>query len=226
MVAAPTASWSHILTQVAESLDRIVEKPTAEILRLKPSFNTSEPPSLQLGLETEESVQGPVLPEPAVNDAEPIAAAGSEPDELSDWMSTLDIINGMAGLADEQKKRLRQQSVSHEASVEALQRELKETQQRLQLSEMRAHEIQARADIRLQKVQVDADAQVEGIRAEAEARVRTLRAEAEAWVRAAEEQVRVADLRADTAEKWLHRIDAAAKSLLLGGHMSPVQAQF
>jgi hypothetical protein len=214
------------LTQVAESLDRIVEKPSAEILRLKPSFSTTEPLSLQLGLEIEESGHEPVLPEPAVNDAEPVApTSGAEPDEVSDWMSTLDIINGMVGLADEQKKRLRQQSMSHEASVEALQRELKETQQRLQLAEMRAHEIQARADIRLQKVQVDADAQVEGIRAEAEARVRTIRAEADAWVRAAEEQVRVADLRADTAEKWLHRIDAAAKSLLLGGHMSPVQAQ-
>ena len=45
-----------------------------------------------------------------------------------------------------------------------------------------------------------------------------IRAEAEAWVRAAEEQVRVADLRAETAEKWLGRIDAAAKALLLGSH--------
>ncbi|MGT2479524.1 hypothetical protein ACU4GR_13065 [Methylobacterium oryzae CBMB20] len=81
-------------------------------------------------------------------------------------MSTLDIINGMVGLADEQKKRLREQSVSHEAALDALQRELKEAQQRLQLSEMRAHEIQARADIRLQKVQADADAQVQEIRAE------------------------------------------------------------
>jgi hypothetical protein len=226
MVAASTASWSHILTQVAESLDRIVEKPSAEILRLKPSVTTSETLSLRLGMDLDAGYAAPVLPEEPVNDVKSVSASSEpEADDVSDWMSTLDIINGMVGLADEQKKRLREQSVSHEAAFEALQRELKETQQRLQLSEMRAHEVQTRADIRLQKVQADADAQVQEIRAEAEARVRTIRAESEAWVRAAEEQVRVADLRADTAERWLHRIDAAAKTLLLGGHMSPAPAQ-
>ncbi|GJE09451.1 MULTISPECIES: cell division protein DivIVA [Methylobacterium] len=224
MVAAPTASWSHILTQVAESLDRIVEKPSAEILRLKPSFTGAEAPALRLGQQVEDS-NAALLPDPAVNDAEPPAGAHDAEDEaVSDWMSTLDIINGMVGLADEQKRRLRSQSATHEMALETLQRELKETQQRLQLSEMRAHEIQARADIRLQRIQADADAQVEEIRAEAEARVRTIQAEAEAWVRAAEEQVRVADVRADTAEKWLSRIDAAAKNLLLGGHMSQAEA--
>ena len=224
MVAAPTASWSHILTQVAESLDRIVEKPTAEILRLKPSFAGSDAPSLRLGQHTDEP-SAALMPDPAVNDADPVAASREGEDEtVSDWMSTLDIINGMVGLADEQKRRLRSQSSSHEIAIETLQRELKETQQRLQLSEMRAHEIQTRADIRLQRIQADADAQVEEIRAEAEARVRTIQAEAEAWVRAAEDQVRVADVRADTAEKWLSRIDAAAKNLLLGGHMSQAEA--
>jgi hypothetical protein len=224
MVAAPTASWSHILTQVAESLDRIVEKPSAEILRLKPAFNPAEPLALRLGPDAEGAPSTPILPDPADNDAgAAVSLPVVEADELSDWMSTLDIINGMVGLADQQKKRLKEQTVSHEAAVEALDRQLKETQQRLQLSEMRAHEIQTRADIRLQQVQADADAQVQAIRAEAEARVRTIRAEAEAWVRAAEEQVRVADLRADTAEKWLQRIDAAAKALLLGGHMSATE---
>ncbi|WP_243968583.1 cell division protein DivIVA [Methylobacterium sp. J-026] len=192
-------------------------------------------PALRLSLDSEE-VPAAVVPQPAVNDAEPVPAPVSEqasgptssdvqPDAVSDWMTTLDIINGMVGLADEQKKRLREQSASHGVLLETVQRELKETQQRLQLSEMRAHEIQTRADIRLQRVQADADAQVEEIRAEAEARVRTLQAEAEAWVRAAEEQVRVADLRAYTAEKWLSRIDAAAKTLLLGGHMSQIEAE-
>ncbi|SDM90965.1 hypothetical protein SAMN05216360_104224 [Methylobacterium phyllostachyos] len=233
MIAAPTASWSHILTQVAESLDRISEKPSAEILRLKPTSGPAELPALRLSLD-EEVAPAAVMPQQAVNDAEPVQAAAAAPtsgpmsseaqtDAVSDWMTTLDIINGMVGLADEQKKRLREQSASHEVLIETLQRELKETQQRLQLSEMRAHEIQTRADIRLQRVQADADSQVEEIRAEAEARVRTLQAEAEAWVRAAEEQVRVADLRAYTAEKWLSRIDAAAKTLLLGGHMGQVQ---
>jgi|GEM_PF-1488073 len=233
MIAAPTASWSHILTQVAESLDRISEKPSAEILRLKPNSGPAELPALRLSLD-EDVVSAAVVPQPAVNDAEPIQTEGAAPlsavmssegqtDAVSDWMTTLDIINGMVGLADEQKKRLREQTASHEVLIETLQRELKETQQRLQLSEMRAHEIQTRADIRLQRVQADADSQVEEIRAEAEARVRTLQAEAEAWVRAAEEQVRVADLRAYTAEKWLSRIDAAAKTLLLGGHMGQIQ---
>ena len=222
MIAAPTASWSHILTQVAESLDRISEKPSAEILRLKPTSGPAELPALRLSLDDEDAV----MPQPAVNDAEPMTGPMSsdiQTDGVSDWMTTLDIINGMVGLADEQKKRLREQTASHEVLIETLQRELKETQQRLQLSEMRAHEIQTRADIRLQRVQADADSQVEEIRAEAEARVRTLQAEAEAWVRAAEEQVRVADLRAYTAEKWLSRIDAAAKTLLLGGHMGQIQ---
>jgi hypothetical protein len=225
MVAAPTASWSHILTQVAESLDKIVERPTAEVLRLKPSFRTSEAPALCSETTAAGNDPAPVLPDEAANDAV-LVPVHFEPevDGVSDWMSTLDIINGMVGLADEQKKRLREQSVSHEAALEALRQDLKETQQRLQLSEMRAHEIQTRADIRLQKVQADADAQVQEIRAEAEARVRTLRAESETWVRAAEEQVRVADLRADTAERWLQRIDTAAKALLLGGHMSPDRA--
>lgn len=225
MVAAPTASWSQILTQVAESFDKIVERPTAEVLRLKPSFNTSGAPALWTEMAAGGSDPASVLPAEAIYDAGPVPLHSEpEADDVSDWMSTLDIINGMVGLADEQKKRLREQSVSHEAALEALQRELKETRQRLQLSEMRAHEIQTRADIRLQKVQADADAQVQEIRAEAEARVRTLRAESEAWVRAAEEQVRVADLRADTAERWLQRIDTAAKALLLGGHMSPARA--
>ncbi|GJE50964.1 hypothetical protein GOFOIKOB_4018 [Methylobacterium tardum] len=224
MVAAPTASWSQILTQVAESLDRIVEKPTAEILTLKPSFTSGAPTSW-----TETAADGsdpaPVLPTETISDAGPVTPYSEpEADDVSDWMSTLDIINGMAGLADEQKKRLTEQSVSHEAALQTLQRELRETQQRLQLSEMRVQEIQTRADIRLQKVQADADAQVQEIRAEAEMRVRTIRAESEAWVRAAEEQVRVADLRADTAERWLQRIDTAAKALLLGGHMSPARA--
>ncbi|MGH1591022.1 cell division protein DivIVA [Methylobacterium phyllosphaerae] len=195
------------------------------MLTLKPSFNTSEAPILCSEATTPGSDPAPVLPDEAANDAVSVPVHFEpEVDGVSDWMSTLDIINGMVGLADEQKKHLREQSVSHEAALEALQRELKETQQRLQLSEMHAHEIQTHADIRLQKVQADADAQVQVIRAEAEARVRTLRAESEAWVRAAEEQVRVADLRADTAERWLQRIDTAAKALLLGGHMSPARA--
>ncbi|MEE7505621.1 cell division protein DivIVA [Methylobacterium sp. C33D] len=215
MVAAPTATWSHILTQVADSLDRFVDGPSAEILKLKPSFDTVAGPAALSAPRMEAAAHPPILPEPAVNDAGP-APTASEPEGVSDWMSTLDIINGMAGRAEAQKQRLQEQSLSHEAALAAAQRALTETQHRLQLSEMRVREVEARADIRLQRVQAEAEAQVQDIRAEAEARVRTIRAEAEAWVRAAEEQVRVADLRAETAEKWLGRIDAAAKALLLG----------
>ncbi|WCS23022.1 cell division protein DivIVA [Methylobacterium sp. NMS14P] len=217
MVAAPTATWSHILTQVADSLDRFVEGASAEILPLKPSFDTVEVPAAFSAPRIEEVAHPPIWPEPAVNDAGP-APASSEPEAVSDWMSTLDIINGMAGRAEAQKQRLQEQRMSHEAALAAAQRALTETQHRLHLSEMRVREVEARADIGLQRVQAEADAQVQDIRAEAEARVRTIRAEAEAWVRAAEEQVRVADLRAETAEKWLGRIDAAAKTLLLGSH--------
>lgn len=221
MVAAPTASWSHILTQVAESLDRISEKPSAEILTLKPTLSTFELSPSRSEAEVASVGPSPIIPDPAVNDARLSSdISGAEIEDVADWMSTLDIINGMAGLADDQKKRLKEQSVFHEAALRALKSELKEAQHLLRLSELRAHENQARADIRLQKIQADADAQVQVIRAEAEARVCTIRAETEAWIRATEEQARIADLRADTAEKWLQRIDAAAKNLLLGGHMN------
>ncbi|WP_246692806.1 cell division protein DivIVA [Methylobacterium sp. WL64] len=221
MVAAPTASWSHILTQVAESLDRISEKPSAEILMLKPTLSTFEPSLSRSDAEAASVGPSPITPDPAVNDARPASDISSaEIEDVADWMSTLDIINGMAGIADDRKKRLNEQSVSHDAALQALKSELTEALHLLRLSELRAHENQARADIRLQKVQADADAQVQAIRAEAEARVRTIRAETDAWIRATEEQARVADLRADTAEKWLQRIDTAAKNLLLGGHMN------
>lgn len=219
MVAAPTATWSYILSQVADSLDRFVEGPSAEILKLKPTFDTVEGPAALSAPRIEPVAHPPILPDPAVNDAGP-APVPCESEAVSDWMSTLDIITGMAGRAEAQKQRLQERSMSHEAALAAAQRALAETRHRLQLSEMRVREVEARADIRLQRVQAEADAQVQDIRAEAEARVRTIRAEAEAWVRAAEEQVRVADLRAETAEKWLGRIDAAAKALLLGGHVS------
>lgn len=217
MVAAPTATWSHILSQVADSLDRFVDGPSAEILTLKPSFDAEAVPDAFSAPRIDALAQRPILPEPAVNDAGAVPDP-SEPEAVSDWMSTLDIINGMAGRAEAQKQRLQDQTLSHEAVLAAAQRALTETRRRLHLSEMRVREIEARADIRLQRVQAEADAQVQDIRAEAEARVRTIRAEAEAWLQAAEEQLRVADLRAETAEKWLGRIDAAAKALLLGGH--------
>ncbi|GJD47050.1 hypothetical protein AFCDBAGC_4935 [Methylobacterium cerastii] len=227
MAAAPLVSWAQILTQVAASFDSIADKPSAEILLLKPSFSTIEPLTSEAAFSPQPTLHpSPLIPEAAVNDvgASP-SGVDTEAVEVGDWMSTLDIINGMAGLAGDQKKRLREQSVSHQAALEGLERALKQTQQLLQLSEMRVQEIQTVADVRLQKVQADADAQVQEIRAEAEARVSVIRAETDAWVRTAEEQVRVADLRASTAEKWLQRIDAAAKNLLLGGHMSLDQAQ-
>ena len=69
-------------------------------------------------------------------------------------MTTIGIINGMAGLADEQKKRMREQNVSHQAAVQTLERalKLKQTQQYLQIFlDLRAQEIQAKADIRLRR---------------------------------------------------------------------------
>lgn len=222
MAAAPVVSWSQILTQVAASFDSIADKPSAEILMLKPSLSTLDPIASQPAfLPQPAEYPSPPTPEPAADDVGASAATfDTATAEVGDWMSTLDIINGMAGLAEDQKKRLKEQNVSQQATLESLERALKQTQQLLQISEMRAQETQAVADIHLQKVQADADAQVQEIRAEAEARVRAIRAETDAWMRTAEEQVRVADLRASTAEKWLQRIDAAAKNLLLGGHMS------
>ncbi len=70
----------------------------------------------------------------------------------------------------------------------------------------------------MQRIQAEADAQVQEIRLAAEAQIRSVRNEADGRVKIADEKTRAANLRAVTAEKWLQRIDNAAKSLLTGCH--------
>ncbi|MCJ2095255.1 cell division protein DivIVA [Methylobacterium sp. J-072] len=220
MATAAQFPWPTVLTQLAAGLDEIAAKPAAEILRLRSSLGVVEsPPTLLIGAAA--GSEPPTVPT-AVELGSPVAAARSE--GVDDWMGTLDIINGMAGLADEQERRWREQGMSHQAALTALRQELQQAEEKRRAAEMRTREVQAQSDIRLQRAQADANAQVQDIRAEAEARVRMIRTEAEALVRQAEERARVADLRASTAEQWLQRIDTAAKKLLSGGQASPDRA--
>ncbi|SFM86049.1 hypothetical protein [Methylobacterium pseudosasicola] len=217
MATAAQFPWPTVLTQLAAGLDEIAAKPAAEILRLRSSLGVVEsPPTLLIGAAA--GAEPPTAVERGSPGGTSVAAARSE--GVDDWMGTLDIINGMAGLADEQERRRREQGMSHQAALNALRQELQQAEEKLRAAEMRTREVQAQSDIRLQRAQADANAQVQDIRAEAEARVRMIRTEAEALVRHAEERARVADLRASTAEQWLQRIDTAAKKLLSGGQAS------
>jgi transcription elongation GreA/GreB family factor len=130
-------------------------------------------------------------------------------------MATLDIINAVVGHTEEHMRHQNEQNLSYQAELDGLRRDLGQVKERLQAAEMRAHQAQVHADIRLQRAQAEANSQVQIIRAESEARVRTIRAVMDAQMREAEERVRIADLRASTAEQWLQRIDVAAKELLL-----------
>lgn len=188
MAAAPSISWAQILDQVSASMAQIGDKSSAEVLPLRPS-----------------SVTAP-LPETADIPAR----------DVSDWMSTLDIINGMGGLADEQKQRLKEQTQAHQQMAHELRRDLTRLTEHVRMSEIQEREARAQAEARLQELQARTEARVQEIRADAEARVRLLQADADARLRAAEERVRNAELRTDTAEKWLKRISEAAKRQLMG----------
>ncbi|MDQ0443800.1 cell division protein DivIVA [Methylobacterium persicinum] len=165
--------------------------------------------------------------ETPVEAARPQAAAqfSADPDldlgegeDLADWTTTLDIINGMAGYADEQRTRVKEQAKSYKETLQDLQKELRDVHQRLRVFEKQAHETQLQADARVQRIQAEADAQVQEIRLAAEAQIRSIRNEADGRVKIAEEKTRAANLRAVTAEKWLQRIDNAAKNLFTGVH--------
>jgi len=207
------------LNQFAEGLDAIPDQRSAEILVLKSGLDN--PPS------TRDDVAEKELLETPVEAARPQAAAqfSADPDldlgegeDLADWTTTLDIINGMAGYADEQRTRVKEQAKSYKETLQDLQKELRDVHQRLRVFEKQAHETQLQADARVQRIQAEADAQVQEIRLAAEAQIRSIRNEADGRVKIAEEKTRAANLRAVTAEKWLQRIDNAAKNLFTGVH--------
>lgn len=219
MAVTARTPWSQILNQFAEGLDAIPDQRSAEILVLKSGLDN--PPSPR-----DDAAEKELL-ETSVEAARPHAAAQfsadadldlGEGEDLADWTTTLDIINGMAGYADEQRTRVKEQAKSYKETLQDLQKELRDVHQRLRVFEKQAHETQLQADARVQRIQAEADAQVQEIRLAAEAQIRSIRNEADGRVKIAEEKTRAANLRAVTAEKWLQRIDNAAKNLLTGVH--------
>lgn len=219
MAVTARTPWSQILNQFAEGLDAIPDQRSAEILVLKSSLDN--PTSAREDIADKETLEAPV--ETARSQAAPQYSAASDLDlaegeDLTDWTTTLDIINGMAGYADEQRTRVKEQAKSYKETLQDLQKELRDVHQRLRVFEKQAHETQLQADARVQRIQAEADAQVQEIRLAAEAQIRSIRNEADGRVKIAEEKTRAANLRAVTAEKWLQRIDHAAKNLLTGVH--------
>lgn len=233
MAVTARTPWSQILNQFAEGLDAIPDQRSAEILVLKSSLDN--PTSLR-DEDAAEAAAEAIRPQATAQvspqttaqasasaqyAAQYAAAAELDPaagEDLSDWTTTLDIINGMAGYADEQRSRVKEQAKSYKETLQDLQKELRDVHQRLRLFEKQAAETQLQADARVQRIQAEADAQVQEIRLAAEAQIRSIRNEADGRVKIAEEKTRAATLRAVTAEKWLQRIDNAAKNLLTGVH--------
>ena len=243
MAVTARTPWSQILNQFAEGLDAIPDqRSSAEILVLKSSLDAPassreeivekdapETPMEALKASVEAAkIEAAKLEaaklEAAKASAAPLSASAAAAaelaagEDLADWTTTLDIINGMAGYADEQRTRVKEQAKSYKDTLQDLQKELRDVHQRLRLFEKQAHETQLQADAKVQRIQAEADAQVQEIRLAAEAQIRAIRAEADGRVKIADEKTRAATLRAVTAEKWLQRIDNAAKNLLTGCH--------
>lgn len=221
MSAAASDTWSSIRSGVSAGLDVMNHLSSADIVQIDwQKFDVHrECCSSDLGGSSLGSLSdfSKVAQDPP--------SSGSEAQEkrlpnVADWKGTLDLITGMPDLAEDQRNDLKQQTVAQQRVLEDLKRELHETQQRLRASEQRADELQAQADARLQKTRDDLDVQVEGARAETEARVRVICARTAGLIRANQERVRAAELRAQRAASWLQQIDAAAKNLLLNGHMN------
>jgi chromosome segregation ATPase len=226
MAVTARTPWSQILNQFAEGLDAIPDQRSAEILVLKSSLDTPSPQrdetvERDFPEATIEAARAPAAQYAAAMAAASAATVEMDPEtgeDLADWTTTLDIINGMAGYADEQRSRVKEQAKSYKETLQDLQKELRDVHQRLRLFEKQAAETQHQADARVQRIQAEADAQVQEIRLAAEAQIRSVRNEADGRVKIADEKTRAANLRAVTAEKWLQRIDNAAKSLLTGCH--------
>lgn len=222
MSAAVSVPWSSILSDVSASLDDMTSLSSAEILKLpRPHVDVSG--EFHSSALREGGCSGQPWDFSIPEQDAPSSRSDTQEKRLpnvADWKGTLDLITGMADVAEDQRNDLEQKTEAQQRALEDLRRELYEAQQRLRASEQRASELQARADSRLQEVQADLDAQVEVIRAETEVRVRAIRAQNDGLIRAAGERVRAAELRAQTAEAWLKRIDTAAKNLLLNGHMN------
>ena len=221
MSAAVSAPWFSILSDVSANLDEMTSLPSADMLRLHPPHIDASREFHPFGLR---GVGSEPSWHSSTSEQDPLPPCSDKQEKrlpnVADWKGTLSLITGMTGVAADRRNDLKEQAGTHQRGLEDLRRQVHEAQQRLQTSEIQAHELQLQADSRLQQVQADLDAQVKKVRAEMEARELTISARNDGLIRAAREQVRAAELRAQTAEEWLQRVDAATKNLLLSGHMN------
>lgn len=182
MAVTARTPWSQILNQFAEGLDAIPDQRSAEILVLKSSLDnptaSRDEDAVEVAAEAirpqvTAQMSAPVAPQATAQAsisasaqyaAQYAVAAELDPasgEDLSDWTATLDIINGMAGYADEQRSRVKEQAKSYKETLQDLQKELRDVHQRLRLFEKQAAETQLQADARVQRIQAEADAQVQ-----------------------------------------------------------------
>lgn len=119
----------------------------------------------------------------------------------SDWTGVLDTLTAAKSAAQQQEARLREQA----AEQDALQQELKRSQQEVRAFEQLLREVQAQADAKAGELRARAEAQIGKVQAEAAARLQAMEARAQA-----------AERRAEAAEGWLVRIEQASRDLMPG----------
>lgn len=129
----------------------------------------------------------------------PHAAVAPSRRLASDWTGVLDTLTAAKSAAQQQEARLREQA----AEQDALQQELKRSQQELRAMEVLLRECRAQAEVKLRDAQAEAEARSQDLRAEATARLNAMEARAQA-----------AEQRADAAEEWLRRIEQASRDLM------------
>lgn len=221
MSAAVSIPWSLVLADVSAGLNDVNTSASAGASQLHQPRSGSLSESRSSGAGGAGSGSSLDAPAPEQDPAPPSMDMGEKKlPNVADWKGTLDLVTGMAGVAAGQRSDLREHTEAQQCALEILRRELNEIQRRLRTSEQRVQELQAQADGQLQKLQADLDAQVQEAQADTETRLRVVRARTAGLIRASEERVRAAELRAQKAQEWLQRVDAAAKNLLLNGHMS------
>jgi hypothetical protein len=138
---------------------------------------------------------------PAAAPEHPIAKVASMPSRrvASDWTGVLDTLTAAKSAAQHQEARLREQAAEQDALVQ----ELKRSQQEVRAFEVLLRECQAQAEARLKDAQTQAASQAQHLRAETAAQLQAMEA-----------RVQAAELRAETAEDWLRRIEQASRDLL------------
>ena len=116
----------------------------------------------------------------------------------SDWTGVLDTIAAAKVTSEQHKAELRNQAAAHAALLV----ELRRAQEQIRSIESILLEARAEGEAKARKAQ-----------AEAEARMQVVQEKADAAVQEAYDLMRAAELRATTAEDWLHRIEHASLDL-------------